>query len=71
MTIIFQVLIIIAIVALPLFTIAIFAPVSTSAQNLTGNMTSNNTTQGANAENKTNATGKIASTPGDSVDGGL
>jgi hypothetical protein len=58
--VIFQVLIIIAIIALPLFTIAIFAPVSTSAQNMTGNMTSNNTTQGANAENKTNATGKVA-----------
>jgi hypothetical protein len=56
----FQVLFIIAIIALPLFTIAIFAPVSTSAQNMTGNMTANNTTQGSNAENKTNATGKVS-----------
>ena len=61
MKIIFQVLIIISIIALPLFTIAIFAPVSTSAQNMTGNMTSNNTTQGTNAGNNTNATGKTAS----------
>lgn len=62
MNIIFQVVIIIPI-ALPLLTIAIFPPVSPSAQNTTGNMTSSNTTQGASLENMTYV-GKISSLEG-------
>jgi hypothetical protein len=62
MNIIFQIVIIIAI-ALPLLTNAIFPRVSTSARNMTGNMTSSNTTQGASVENMTDAD-KISSEKG-------
>ena len=51
-----------------MFTIAIFPPVSTSAQNTTGNMTSSNTTQGASVENMTDV-GKITSQVGGGDDG--
>jgi hypothetical protein len=55
--------VIIITITLPLFTIAIFPPVSTSAQNMTGNMTSSNTTQGASVENMTDV-GKTSNVEG-------
>jgi hypothetical protein len=66
MKIIFQVYIAIA---LPLLTFAIFPPLSTSAQNTNGNMTSSNTTQGASVENMTDV-GKISSLEGGGGGGG-
>jgi hypothetical protein len=56
-------------IALLVFTIAIVPPMSTSAQNMTDNMTSSNTTQGTVAENITGV-GGISSLDGGGGGGG-
>jgi hypothetical protein len=56
-------------IALLIFTIAIVPPMSTSAQNMTDNMTSSNTTQGAAFENMTGV-GGISSLEGGGGGGG-
>jgi hypothetical protein len=63
----FQIVVIMAI-ALPLFMITIFPPVSTSAQNMTDNLTSSNATQGT-VENMTDV-GGISSFEGGGGGGG-